>query len=751
MKKILWLFLCLGTFHGIVAQVPCSLRLEGYLLFSDDSSVVENAEIFVEDLHIKSNTDKRGFFQLKKLCYGNILLEIDLGDQVHIHYFLDISHDTLIRLYISKPALSMHAALIRGKKNTDPGLNADQLIQNAGDGLAAQLQKIPGIQTLQTGNSIGKPVSEGMTGLRLPIYVNGIKQEGQQWGAEHSPELDVLGYSKIHVISGAHILTRSHDAMGGLVDIQGNKEAHSGEVDITNGIAYALNGRQWTAFSRASGNPYEKNYTWFANASYRRGGNYQAPDYYLHNTGLEEFGFYGGWKRSAKNTKRTFDVSYFQNTAGIFSASRIGNIADLEAAIQRSEPLYGIGKFDYEIATPKQFVRHAQARYELDKTNNKLLVAVQFDNRREYDFHRNSAKQTPHLDLHQYNFNISKDYNTVFLRHPHLQWGWSSSQTINRYGGYYFIPDFVASSTGVYALSQFKYNQWQLIFSARGDAKLLYTSWTDRGQNFNDNRSFANIAGAAEFVRFSRKGKLVLNLMRMWRAPWVNELYSRGVHHGSAAYEEGNADLRTEHDYKFQMEYHFENKRFKLYNKSYFHYINNYILLSPGNEPVLTVRGAFPAYYYRQFDAIFLGSDLHIEYKVSKHWEWRNRGSFTYGRDIQNNIFPAYIPVPFVATSVHYDHRNFTFYATCQYNWKQAFYTDSNDYIPPPPAYFILHSGASARNLLGGQNLSIYLEVNNLLNRPYRNYLDRFRYFADLPGRNIQIKMIYNFHHHNEK
>jgi iron complex outermembrane receptor protein len=37
------------------------------------------------------------------------------------------------------------------------------------------------------------------------------------------------------------------------------------------------------------------------------------------------------------------------------------------------------------------------------------------------------------------------------------------------------------------------------------------------------------------------------------------------------------------------------------------------------------------------------------------------------------------------------------------------------------------------------------LRVSNALNTAYRDYLNRFRYYADDQGRNISFKVAYNF------
>src|SRR5690606_13132778 len=69
-------------------------------------------------------------------------------------------------------------------------LNARELSEKAGKSLGQSLRAITGVNTIQTGPGIFKPVIHGVHSQRILILNPGIRQEGQQWGAEHAPEID---------------------------------------------------------------------------------------------------------------------------------------------------------------------------------------------------------------------------------------------------------------------------------------------------------------------------------------------------------------------------------------------------------------------------------------------------------------------------------------------------------------------------------------------------------------------------------
>ena len=79
-------------------------------------------------------------------------------------------------------------------------LSAEERSQRNGLSLGEMLKGISGVQSLQTGSSISKPIIHGMHSSRVIILNQGVRQEGQQWGSEHAPEVDPFVSKNIQVI-----------------------------------------------------------------------------------------------------------------------------------------------------------------------------------------------------------------------------------------------------------------------------------------------------------------------------------------------------------------------------------------------------------------------------------------------------------------------------------------------------------------------------------------------------------------------
>ena len=67
------------------------------------------------------------------------------------------------------------------------------------------------------------------------------------------------------------------------------------------------------------------------------------------------------------------------------------------------------------------------------------------------------------------------------------------------------------------------------------------------------------------------------------------------------------------------------------------------------------------------------------------------------------------------------------------------------DLAPAPPGYTLVNLGFSKKIQLFQHDFSVGVQVNNLLNTEFKEYMNRFRYFTADMGRNFQLKLNYQF------
>lgn len=77
---------------------------------------------------------------------------------------------------------------------------------------------------------------------------------------------------------------------------------------------------------------------------------------------------------------------------------------------------------------------------------------------------------------------------------------------------------------------------------------------------------------------------------------------------------------------------------------------------------------------------------------------------------------------------------------------KQRRVPPKSDFMDSPSAYHLWNFNVGgALSLKGPSQLHWAFSVQNALNTSYRDYLNRFRYFATEQGRNISLKLRYTF------
>ena len=65
-----------------------------------------------------------------------------------------------------------------------------------------------------------KPVVRGLHSQRIIVMNGGVRQEGQQWGTEHGPEIDPFIAQKLTVVKGVNSVRYGSDAIAGVVLVE---------------------------------------------------------------------------------------------------------------------------------------------------------------------------------------------------------------------------------------------------------------------------------------------------------------------------------------------------------------------------------------------------------------------------------------------------------------------------------------------------------------------------------------------------
>jgi len=393
---VLFVCQCVASF----AQ-DCSLTLRGSVLDEHDGSILDLANVQIMGTSLGAVTDSLGHYQIEGICAGRWIVTCShLGCETIVDT-IDIQANTVHHFYPEHHAEELKAFTI--SSNQEARLSSMKVRHSANpeDGIAINLgdlaEQVIGVRSLSTGASISKPMVRGMHSNRLLIINEGVRQEGQQWGTEHAPEIDASLAGDIEVIKGAQSVRYGTDAIGGVLIVNAPDYIDSAGIDGIWKTGWQSNGHFASSALGLNGRSKRfEQFAWRAQGSVKKGGNQRSADYWLNNTGLEEGNFSGSVQLA--NDKRGLEIAYsqFNTNVGIFSGSHIGNLTDLYAAFERAEPV-GDKSFTYEIGAPYQHIEHEMIRVNgfyrwNQKSQIKLQYGRQYNLRREYDNHNSSAE-----------------------------------------------------------------------------------------------------------------------------------------------------------------------------------------------------------------------------------------------------------------------------------------------------------------------------------------------------------------------
>ncbi|WP_026967455.1 TonB-dependent receptor [Algoriphagus terrigena] len=764
--------LCLFSFFVLLgsqlaAAQSCNLVLRGKILHLENDDAIEAAYVWILETRTGAVSDQNGNFVIRELCPGTYTVTVQYLGHKEIRQTVNLTGNSTAQTFrMEEESLDLGGVEVHGHREpvqtttAVTSLYGDAILQTRGSSLGESLKQVAGVTSFSTGNTISKPVIHGMHSNRIMILNNGIRLEGQQWGAEHAPEIDPFLADEITVIKGAETVRFGPEAMGGVILVNPPALPTSKNSTTEFHLIGATNSYMGNvSASHMGGSDKIKGLGYRVQGSAKRAGNVKSPNYYQANTGMSEYNFSGSVGYSSKKLGVETYYSFFNTEIGILRDSHTGNLSDLIDIINNGEPFLK-PDFTYEINNPKQDVTHHLAKLKSHyhfNPNWKLnfQYGFQFNNRQEYDKRRGELNAKPSLDLDLYTNTVD-----LFLDH-NLKANWTGSFGLNVIqqansnvpgtGVTPLIPNYDMFNGGIYALEKYLKGPLELEGGLRFDYRTVSAAryvGEDLQTADLDYQSFSAFVGG--LYQLSPYFAFTSNLGTAWRPPNVNELFSQGLHHGAAAVEIGDPNLVPEKSLKWVNGLEFEHNKAIVEITAYANQINNYIYLNPTGETFTSLRGTFNVYEYLQADAFFYGFDLSGSYNFTNRASGYLKGSIIRAKNTdEDNYFP-FIPSDRMDWGVSFslgkkenlDSDRITLSNVLVARQKRE---PDFDLAPAPPGYALFNFGYQKKLELGKNNFNIGVQVTNILNTEYKEYMNRFRYFTADMGRNILLKLNYQF------
>ena len=792
-------FLCLITFTSYSQQ--CTYNFKGVITDYHDGTSIFGATIFIKNLNKYTTSDDQGKFEIKNLCSGEIHLYIshiscetkeiviNLTKDIYKEFYLEHHLNELNEIIVKTTSKSEKTSIEQSLKK---GIISDFTDKSLGDAL----NTLSGVSSLNTGNSIVKPMIHGMHSSRLLIINNNVRMFDQEWGDEHAPNIDINSSERVDVIKGANTLKFGSDAIGGLILIRPKKYAVKDSLFGSTITSFNTNGLGGNINSEIV-KTYKSGFYTKIQANYKQFGDFSTPDYNLTNSGLRNLNTslrmgYNGYEKGFNAY-----YSFVNNEIAILQSSHIGNVNDLVNAINSKEPRV-MEAFSYDINFPKQTILHHLAKieaYKRFKDFGKLSVQydLQINRRKEFDLRRGDLKDTPVIDMRLFTNSIQTDLEIDAFDDFKINSGilarYQQNDAISGTGTNPLIPDFDKYDAAIYSVVNYNLNTSNS-FSAglrydfsKIDARKRYSirDWEET-YNYdeifpefetgivdgtriltNPKFTFHNISASLGYSKlFKNDVALLINYGLATRVPNPSELFSDGLHHSAARIETGLLTMNKEIANKFIISLERNNDNFGFIISPYLKQIEDFMQLIPVGITT-TIRGAFPVWEYQQVNAQIFGVDIDLNKKISSKFDYQGSISLLKGTNLTDNIPLIHMPSANFRNQITYkndrlhqlsislkhktvlqqnqfpDYNFNTFNAILQ----EDVFVDIST-TPPSYSLFDLTTSAVFKAFKKG-NLKLEFNVENLFNVAYRENLNRLRYFADELGRNFNLKIKINY------
>ena len=520
------------------------------------------------------------------------------------------------------------------RKKTDvlggvTALEPEELAHDLKPSLGDTLADLPGVSSSSFGPSSSRPILRGLSGEDAPILLDGLTSlDLSASDPDHAVAINPLTAESIEVIRGPGTLIYNSAAIGGVVNVVGNRiprhvpDGIEGDALVNYGSA--ANERSVNAGVTV---PLGGHFVAHADGSYSKYDDLEVGGFLLSKELRREAA-----ASADPDIRALADLKdKLPNTAGR-SDDYSGGLAyvdgdlDVGLSYSRHDAKYGVPiRFSLDPAfEPEQPTIDAHQ----DRVDARASVPIGgfF---RAFDFNGGLSKYR-HAELEADGAVGSRFYSdggemrAALVQSDHDGWGGTSGvqyldQDFRIRGDEKYLPDSENKKLGLFTLQNLERGPLRLEAAARvdfvrvnadADADIAANGGIIGTQPFSNKYTpiSASVGGNYDVGGDWRIG---LSLSHSERAPNVQELFSNGPHGGSAQFLIGNPDIGTQKSNGAELTAHHNAGPLHIQASAYYNNYGNYIFVAPTGE----VRDGLPVYAYQEGKAKYYGFEVETELK----------------------------------------------------------------------------------------------------------------------------------------
>ena len=306
--------------------------------------------------------------------------------------------------------------------------------------------------------------------------------------------------------------------------------------------------------------------------------------------------------------------------------------------------------------------------------------------------------------------------------------------------GLSFTPRAEEYAGALFTYQEWEHGPWAINAAFRVDARRVEPREERDSRRVGriQMRDFADMsAGLSNHYRASPTLTLGATLMRTFRAPGIEDLYSEGPHLAAYAYEVGNGALDSERGLGLELFADYHREEGHLHLAFFRNVIDGYIF--PKNSGARSLRRA-DLFLYRTVGerVLMYGAEANFDWHVGDHLKAAGTFSYVRGQLIDRNDepLPRLPPLqghlgltcePTEALSATIDLR------------LAANQNRTGEFEKPTKGYAVLDFSSQYYAQWGGRLHTFALTLENATDAVYRNHLNRVKDILPEPGRNLRL------------
>ncbi|MGC4252412.1 MAG: TonB-dependent receptor [Sphingobium sp.] len=619
------------------------------------------------------------------------------------------------------------------------------------------LARQPGVSATSFGPNASRPILRGMQGERVRILTDGIGSfDVSNTSVDHAVAINPLTADRIEVLRGPAALLYGSSAIGGVVNVVDSRIPRRvpDEPIHVDGIAtYGSAANERTASGEIEAPITDKLVVHF-DGSYSKSGNLDTGSYILTpalraqaaasgDPEIEELASLRG--KLPNSAAKTWEVSG--------GAALITDGGNLGFSVTHTDNFYGVPvRYALEPGEEAEQVRlhmkqdRADLRAEVP-VNGGFLETIRL--RAGFaDYQHQEIEDTGEVGTTFYNQSIESRLELVQARRG----GWDGAigaqffaRDFHVEGEEKFLPKNRTEQFGLFTLQSLDFGSTRVELGGRYEHTDVSAVADETLFNPAYKRSFNAFSGSAGISQEVAAGwRVGLNLSRTERAPSAEELFARGNHAGTQAFELGNPGFSKEKSWGIEGTLRGQGTGYNFSLSAYHNWFDSYIYdVLVDDAPCMAVNGGealeFPCYQYSQADARYWGFEAEGSVTLGEVGGYKVNldGVADYVRATIRNSGPApRIPPLRLLGGLEFQGDRLSLRGEVEHSFKQDRIAETET---PTKGFTLVNASLSWKPLMGNDRTTLTLSANNIFDVEARRHASFLKDYAPLAGRDIRL------------